>query len=133
MYIYKIKIWGSINIYQIFKGYINNIYQFSHKTLDKLYFLLSVTIFPVLYFYLFNPSTGLWCFSVSVLMLKQISYLDEWALPELIYFDALAPLCSNNENCCLLIGTAVNSSEKGDFTRWFIDYTKWFQNWFHDK
>lgn len=38
--------------------------------------------------------------------------------------------CSNNENCCLLIGIAVNSSEKGDFTRWFIDYTKWFQNWF---
>lgn len=38
--------------------------------------------------------------------------------------------CSNNENCCLLIGIAANSSEKGDFTRWFIDYTKWFQNWF---
>lgn len=38
-------------------------YQFTHITLDKLYFLLSVTLFPVLYFYLFHTSTGLWCFS----------------------------------------------------------------------
>lgn len=106
------------------------VFQFTHATLDKLYFLLSAILFLVFYFYLFHSTTGLWCFSASVFMLET-DFLPWWmsaAKAYILWWPSTS--WSNNENCCFLMGIAVNSSEKRDFTRWFIDYTKWFPNWF---
>lgn len=110
--------------------YIN---QFTHITLGKLYFIPSVTLFLLFFFsYLFHSNTGLWYVLASVFMLET-DFLPWWMSSARAYI-LWCPRTSwsNNENCCFLIDIAVNSCEKSDFTKWFMDYTKWFPNGFDD-